>query len=376
QEALVTWLLAETERRPVVVVCEDLHWVDPSTLEVLGLYIDRVPTARLLLLLTFRPDFRPPWALLSHLTQVTLSRLGRGHVEEIVQRVTGGKALPDEVLQQIVHKTDGVPLFVEELTKMVVESGLLQEAEGHYELTGPLPPLAIPATLREHLDQGLALYDPQQYRSLTWAGALPAVQCLYFGANSLWLLGHPDQALKRIQEALTLAQKLSHPLSQAVVLQWDATLHLLRRERNAAQERAEAVITLSTEHGFSVYSATGTIARGWALAEQGQIEEGIVQIRQGLAALSVIGVEVGRPAFLALLAETYGKVGQAEEGLAVLAEALATVNKTGECWWEAEMYRVKGQLTLQQFQVSGSKFQVDNPQSAFRNWRRKPKRAS
>src|SRR4029434_2045042 len=104
-EALVIWLLAEAERRPVLVVWEDLHWIDPSTLEVLGLYIDRAPTARLLLLLTFRPDFRPPWAMLSHLTQVPLSRLGRRHVEVMVERVTGGKALPAEVVQQVVNKT-------------------------------------------------------------------------------------------------------------------------------------------------------------------------------------------------------------------------------------------------------------------------------
>src|SRR2546422_3547899 len=130
---------------------EALHWADPSTLEFLSLLIGQGPTARILILLTFRPEFSPPWALRSHLTQVTLSRLPRKQAEEMVERVTGGKALPAEVVQQVVVKTDGVPLFIEELTKMMLESGLLRERDGHYELTGPLLPLVIPTTLQDSL---------------------------------------------------------------------------------------------------------------------------------------------------------------------------------------------------------------------------------
>jgi predicted ATPase len=151
QEALVAWLMVEAERKAVLAAWEDLHWADPSTLELHSLLIDQVPTARLLTLLTYRPEFSPPWGTRSHLTQLTLSRLGRKQVEAMVTEVTGGKALPTEVLQQIVSKTDGVPLFVEELTKMVVESGLLKEEDGRYAPTGPLPPLAIPATLQDSL---------------------------------------------------------------------------------------------------------------------------------------------------------------------------------------------------------------------------------
>ena len=151
QEALVAWLLAETAQQPVLAVWEDLHWADPSTLELLGLLLDQVPTARLLLVLTARPEFRPPWALRAHLTQLTLTRLVRPQVEEMVLRVTGGKPLPAEVVQQIVVKTDGIPLFVEELVKTVLESGLVREDADRYVLTGPLPPLAIPATLQDAL---------------------------------------------------------------------------------------------------------------------------------------------------------------------------------------------------------------------------------
>src|SRR5262249_4177585 len=130
---------------------EDLHWADPSTLELLQLLIDQVPTTRLLMLLTFRLEFTPPWGPRSHLSRLTLSRLGRQQATLMVEKVTGGETLPAEVMQQIVSKTDGVPLFVEELTKMVLESGLVREVNGRFELTGPLPPLAIPTTLQDSL---------------------------------------------------------------------------------------------------------------------------------------------------------------------------------------------------------------------------------
>jgi class 3 adenylate cyclase len=150
-EALLTWLLVLTERQPLLLVVEDLHWIDPSTLEFLSLLVDQGPTARLLTLLTCRPEFQPPWGLRTHLTPMTLQRLLQSQVEEMIARVTGGKALPPEVVAQLVARTDGVPLFVEELTKTVLESGLLRETQGHYALTGPLPPLAIPATLHNSL---------------------------------------------------------------------------------------------------------------------------------------------------------------------------------------------------------------------------------
>jgi predicted ATPase len=132
-------------------IVEDLHWVDPSTLEFLSLVVEQGPTARLCSLFIFRPDFTPPWANRAHLTPLVLSRLSPSHAETMVEGVTGGKALPAEVQRQIVAKTDGVPLAVEELTKMVLESGVLREQEDSYELIGPLPPLAIPATLHDAL---------------------------------------------------------------------------------------------------------------------------------------------------------------------------------------------------------------------------------
>jgi class 3 adenylate cyclase/tetratricopeptide (TPR) repeat protein len=624
-EAMLTWLLAEAEWQPVAFIVEDLHWADPSTLEFLGLLIDQVPTARLLTILAFRPEFTPPWTLHSHFIHLTLQRLPRKQVEEIVEKIRGDKVLPAEVVQQIVAKTDGVPLFVEELTKMVVESGLsvgathaspiplgipatlhdalmarldrlrgakeiaqlgatlgrefsyemlhtvspldgaalqqglrqLVEAEllyqrglppqatylfkhaliqdaayqsllkstrqqyhrqiarvlegrfpetketqpellaRHYteagliaqaipywqkagqravqrsvnveaiahltkgmELLSTLPdtperaqqeltlqitlgapliatkgysapevgkvytrarelcrqvgetPQLVPvldglrvfyitqgefqtarelaeqimrlaqsvqdpallqrghvvlgevlywlgglAPARGHFERAIALYDPRQPRS-PWEWLDAKVPPLSYAALALWMLGYPDQALKRSQEALTLAQELSHPFSLAWALHCAAWLHQCRREVQATQEQAEALIALCTEQGFPFWLAPGIRFRSWALAEQGQGEEGIAQVRlrQGRTAGRFTRASVGRSHSLALLAEVCGQVEQAEEGLVLLADALAV----GERYYEAELYRLKGQLTLQKFQVSGSKFQVED----------------
>jgi predicted ATPase len=117
-EAIVAMLLEQAERHPVLFILEDLHWTDPSTLEVLGLLIAQVPTASMMVFLTCRPEFDPPWGLRSHLIPIALNRFTRSQVEGMVARVTEGKCLPAEVIQQIVEKTDGVPLFVEELTNI------------------------------------------------------------------------------------------------------------------------------------------------------------------------------------------------------------------------------------------------------------------
>lgn len=150
-EIVLDVLRALAARRPLLVLIEDLHWIDASSLELLSVLIEQVATTPICVLLTGRPDFRPPWAARSHTTQVTLTRLPRRQTEQMIMSVAGNKPLPAEVLQQVVAGTDGVPLFVEEITKMVLESGLLRESDDRYELTAPLRPLAIPATLQDSL---------------------------------------------------------------------------------------------------------------------------------------------------------------------------------------------------------------------------------
>ena len=625
-DTLLALVMALTEPHPVLMILEDLHWVDPTTVEFLHLLLDQSSAARLLIVLTCRPEFSPPWGVRTYLTPLTLHRLPPAQAREMVAQMTSGKPLPLEVTQEIITKTDGVPLFVEELTKTVLESGLLREEADHYALTGPLPPLAIPATLhdslmarldrlaavkavaqlgatigrsfayallravspleeatlqhglqqlmdadllyqqgvlpqaiylfkhaliqeaayqsllrstrqqyhqriaqvlekqfptivetqpellahhytaaglnaqaigywqqagqraiqhsanveavshlirgiellkslpdtverlqqeltlqitlgvplmatkgyaapevetaymrarklcqqaegrsgvtppvlfpvlhglyrfyivranfqtarelgeqlltlaqrvqdpallleahmalgiilfflgemvpaREHVERGIALYDPQQHRSHAFLyGQDPGVVCRCYAAWTLWHLGYPDQGLKRIHEALTLAQELSHPYSLVFALNIAAMQHQHRRERVATQERAETAILLSTEQEFLFWLAWGTILRGWAVAEGGQRAEGITQMRQGLATWQNIGVEIARPYALARLTEAYGKGGQATEGFAALTEALLAVHKTGERFHEAELHRLQGELVLQ-----------------------------
>jgi predicted ATPase len=150
-ETLLTQVVGLTRRRPVLMVLEDAHWIDPTSIELFGLVIDRIQRLPVLLVITCRPEFTTPWIGHAHVTSLALSRLGQRQGAQMVERLTGGKPLPAEVLQQILLKTDGVPLFVEELTKTVLESGLLVDAGDHYELSGPLPPLAIPTTLHDSL---------------------------------------------------------------------------------------------------------------------------------------------------------------------------------------------------------------------------------
>jgi tetratricopeptide (TPR) repeat protein len=139
------------KQKPVLMLFEDAHWADATSLELLNLTIERIRRLPVLLLITFRPEFEAPWKGLPDVATVTLGRLDRRQAETMVERVTGGRKLPAEVMTQIVAKTDGVPLFLEELTKNLLESGLLIEDGEHYRLDAPLPPLAIPSTLQDSL---------------------------------------------------------------------------------------------------------------------------------------------------------------------------------------------------------------------------------
>jgi len=205
------------------------------------------------------------------------------------------------------------------------------------------------APARAHSEKGAALYDSQQHRFHAFVyGHDPGLGCQSFAAISIWMLGYPDQALQSIHEALTLARELTHSFSLAFTLAWAGTVGQFRRELQAVQGRAEELMALSSEQAFPFWLAFGTILLGWALTAQGKEAEGLAQMRQGLAAYRATGAELHRPYFLSLLAEACGKVGQPEEGLAVLAEALATVDNTEERNWEAELHRLKGELLLMQ----------------------------
>jgi predicted ATPase len=232
--------------------------------------------------------------------------------------------------------------------------------EAHHVLGNTLHRLGELPTARIHLEQGIALYDPQQHRShASLYGLDDGVTGLGYTALVLWALGFPDQALQRTQEMLILARELSHPPSLAWAYNTAAWLHLFRREGQLTQAQAEAGIALCTEHGFAQLLAVGTILRGWAFAAQGKEEEGIVQMRHGLTACQDTGAQISRPRYLAMLAEVYGNMGQATEGSALLAEAVTVAQTTGEQFCAAEYHRLMGNLALTS-KVHGAKTKARN----------------
>jgi predicted ATPase/class 3 adenylate cyclase len=621
-ETIVAILLELAAQQPVLFIVEDLHWTDPTTLELMSLLLDQTPTASLLVLLTCRPHFQPAWHHRSYITEMTLNHLSHAQVEQLVNRMTDGKTFPQEVLQRILTKTDGVPLFVEELTKAILESGQLKETDGHYALAGSIRTLTIPATLQDslmarldrlvtakgiaqlaavigrqfaypllqmvsqvdeitlqrelgrlveaellyqrglppqatyvfkhaliqdtayesllrstrqayhrriadvlaerfpettenqpellahhyteaglhkqavdywskagqkatqrsayveavnhmtqglamlttlpdsperlaqelelqialgpavvpirgigapeaeavykrawelcqrvaetphiyptfwglwrlyharadlqtardlgeqllrlahraedpdlllqahhamwtclyslgefasayhHGEEGMALYAQRQHHAedALYAGHDTRVCGLAFTTLALWYLGYPEQSLHRLHEALRAARALDHPLSLCLVLRHAPLHQRFYRDLHAVQERTEELRTVATGQGFASEGAFATMLEGWLLAMHGEVEDGIAQLHQGLAAYQETGGAVWRPIYLSLLAEAYSQGGQSAEALRILDEALALVHATGEQVYEAEIHRLRGDLLLQ-----------------------------
>jgi predicted ATPase/DNA-binding SARP family transcriptional activator len=241
--------------------------------------------------------------------------------EIVGQLLNRAEQAEDPLLVAVAHWLHGLPLYL---------VGELAQAQAH----------------QEHV---IDFYDPQQHHALAFVYGLdPGVLSLSVTSWTLWALGYPEQALKRNREAIALAQELSHPPSLAWAQSYAGALHIFCGDWQAAQEVGETLIRLSTEQGFVYWRTTGLMCRGWALAQQGQTEEGIAQLREGLAAIRATGNEALGVFQRAILAEAHQRAGQAEEGLAVVAEALATKNHTGERFYEAEVHRLKGELLQMQ----------------------------
>src|ERR1700756_754231 len=193
--ALLAQLDGLAAQRPVLLIFEDVHWIDPTSLELLAATVEHVPQLRALMLITARPEFTPPWPSYPHTTTIPLPRLGRRDGTALVLRVAGGKTLPKEVMEHILAHTDGVPLFVEELTKMVLEGGLLRERDGEYVFEGPLPSLSIPTTLQASLMARLDRLSP--VRDIAQIGAVAGREFHYELVHAV--SGLPKQ---RLDEAL------------------------------------------------------------------------------------------------------------------------------------------------------------------------------
>ena len=232
------------------------------------------------------------------------------------------------------------------LAERVEDSGLI--LEGHLATAFTLFWLGEFTSARDHCETGIGRYDPQRHRKhVALYRRDPGMAVHATAAWASWYLGYPDQARELIHQSITLAEECRHPFSLAWALTFDGWIQQFHGQREAVQKRADAVIALATEQGFRVWLAWGTVFRGWAMAVHGQTGEGIAQIRQGLADYRATGAEMGRSYILAVLTEAHRAAGQPKEALATVDEALVFVNQAAECNFETELYRLKGELTLQ-----------------------------
>jgi predicted ATPase/class 3 adenylate cyclase len=235
------------------------------------------------------------------------------------------------------------------LAQQAQEPALLLEA--HHELWANLTELGELTSARTHLEQGFVLYDPEKHRhhAFLYGGHDPGVCCQYHAAQVLWLLGYPDQALRRSRESMSLARELSHPSTMASASYFIAWFHQHRGEGQAVQERVEEIIALSTDHGFQRWSLQTAFLQGWLLYGQGEREAGKAQMAKALSTELARGMPGRwRVHSAALLADTYSKTGQTVEGLNVVTEALTRAQLTGCRYYDAELYRIKGELLLGQ----------------------------
>jgi predicted ATPase len=307
-ESMIAILLELAERQPVLFILEDLHWTDPTTLEFLGLLVEQVPTAALYVLLTCRPHYQPAWHHRSYLTEMTINRLSHPQIERMVERVAGGKLLPGQVLAQITEKTDGVPLFVEEMTKAILESGSLKEMQDHYELIGSLSTFAIPATLHDSL---MARLDRLMTgKVIAQLGATIGRQFSYALLQAVAQL--PDRTLQeelhRLVEAEILYQRGLPPQATYVfkhaLIRDSAYESLLKSTRQHYHRRIaqvlEAQFPETLDHQPELlahhYTEAGLIAQAvvyWHKAAQRAAErsahvEAISHLRTGLALLQTL----------------------------------------------------------------------------------------
>lgn len=307
-ETIVALLQEQAERQPVLFIVEDLHWTDPTTLELLNLLTEQIPTTSILVLLTCRPHFQPAWHHRSYLSEVTIHRLSHTQVEHIVTRLTDGRTLPTEVIQQIVAKTDGVPLFVEEMTKSLLESGQFTAVDGHYELVGLLSTLTIPTTLQDSL---MARLDRLMTgKVIAQLGATIGRQFSYallqhvsqLDANTL------QRELARLVDAELVYQRGIPPQSTYVfkhaLIQDAAYQSLLKSTRQQYHQRIGQVLEAQfpeitqtqpellahhyTEAGLTEQGVYYWYTAGQRASERSAHVEAIADLRQGLALLQTL----------------------------------------------------------------------------------------
>jgi predicted ATPase len=272
KEKTLHMLLAQVEglaaKRPVLMVSEDVHWSDPTSRELLDLTVDRVASFSVLLIITYRSEFTPPWAGRSHVTLLSLNRLPLRHRTEMITQVTGGKSLPKEIATQIIDRTDGIPLFIEELTKAVVESGVLTETDNGYRVVGPVAPLAIPTTLHASLLARLDRLAPTREVAQTAAALGRKFTYELIGAVLTMSKAQLDDALARLVAAELIFQRGAPPDAEYTfkhALVQDAAYSTLLRSRRV-QLHARIVATLEDHFAENVAAQPALLAHHCAEA--------------------------------------------------------------------------------------------------------------
>jgi class 3 adenylate cyclase/tetratricopeptide (TPR) repeat protein len=274
-------------QQPVLIVWEDVHWSDPTTREFLDLLIDWMPTLRVLTIVTFRPEFAPPWIGRPHVTMLNLNRLPPRQGAEMIVHVTGGRALPKEIAEQIVDRTDGVPLFIEELTKSVAESGMLIETGDRYVIAGPVTPLAIPTTLHASLLARLDRLAPT--REVAQIAAALGRQFSYELISAVAAMPQQqlDDALAQLVRADLVFQRGTPPHAEYAfkhALVQDAAYGTLLRSR---RQQLHACIAAALEDRFQEIVAADPALLAHHCSEAGMVEKAVVyRLRAGQQAMA------------------------------------------------------------------------------------------
>lgn len=325
--ALLDQLEGLAREQPLLIVCEDMHWADASTLELFDLGVDRIRGLPILVLMTSRPEFEPSWSGLANVSLLRLDRLDRQDTRALVEQVAVGRQLPREMMEQIIGRTDGIPLFVEELTKMVLESGLLVEDSGRYRLDSPLPPLAIPATLQDSLMARLDRLAP--VKEVAQIGAAIGRDFSY--ALLRYVTGRDDptlsNALGQLEEAELLVRRGTPPEAnysfRHALVQEAAYEGLLRSKRQVLHKRIGDVLrekfpaVAETEpeilaHHFTEAGLSGVALEWWRKAGQQALKrsaysEAIAHLGKAVAAADELPDDPGRTMSRLHLQIAYGR---------------------------------------------------------------------
>ena len=307
-KALMAQLEGLAARQPVIMVYEDAQWIDPTSLELLDLTVDRVPSLPVLLIITFRPEFTPPWVGRPNVTMLSLTRLTPRQRAEMIMRITSGKALPQEITAQIIERTDGVPLFVEELTKAVVEIGMVADAGDRYSVTGPSSPLAIPATLqasllarldrlapvREVVQIGAAIGRQFSHELITAVARMPARQLddaldQLVAAELIYRRGTPPDAEYTFKHALVQDAAYSTLLrSRRQQIHGRITATLERQFREIVDTQPELLARHCAEAGLAAQAIEYYTAAAARAAAASNGAEAMGHLTKGLALVEML----------------------------------------------------------------------------------------